>query len=57
MFVRGLTQKMNYNDAEGLEFGAGNTKIDPAMLSGKLQALESLHDNLHIDGLSRTAEG
>lgn len=33
---------MNYNGADGLEFGAGNTKIDPAVLTGKLQALGEL---------------
>jgi hypothetical protein len=27
---------MNYNGADDLEFGAGNTKIDPAVLRGKL---------------------
>jgi hypothetical protein len=48
---------MNYNDAEGLEFGAGNTKIDPAALSGKLQAPASLHDHLHIDGFQELPEG
>jgi hypothetical protein len=33
---------MNYNGADDLEFGAGNTKLDPALLRGKLQALEAL---------------
>ena len=27
--------KMNYDGAEGLEFGGGNTKVDPSVLSGQ----------------------
>jgi hypothetical protein len=27
---------MNYHGAEGLEFGNGNIKLDPAVLAGKL---------------------
>lgn len=30
---------MDYNGADGPEFGAGNTKIDLAVLKGKLQAM------------------
>jgi hypothetical protein len=26
--------EMNYDGAEGLEFGGGNTKVDPSVLSG-----------------------
>jgi hypothetical protein len=33
---------MNYNGANGFEFGAGNTNIDPAVLRGKLQTLGEL---------------
>jgi hypothetical protein len=33
---------MNYNGADGPEFGVGNVKIDPAVLRGKLQALGEL---------------
>jgi len=27
---------MNYNGAEGLEFGGGNTKVDPNVATGTL---------------------
>jgi hypothetical protein len=27
--------EMNYDGAEGLEFGGGNTKVDPSVLSGQ----------------------
>jgi hypothetical protein len=27
---------MNYHGAEGLEFGNGNIKLDPAVLAGKM---------------------
>jgi hypothetical protein len=33
---------MNYSGANGLEFGAGNANIDPAVLRGKQQALGKL---------------
>lgn len=45
---------MNYNDVHDLEFGAANTKIDPAVLSGKLQLLTNSQYHL-IDNLPRIA--
>jgi hypothetical protein len=27
---------MNYDSAEGLEFGGGNTKLDPSVVAGQL---------------------
>jgi hypothetical protein len=40
--IPSLAQEMDDNGTHGLEFGAGNTKIDPAVLSGKLHALGEL---------------
>lgn len=31
---------MNYDGAEGLEFGGGNTKIDPSVLAGQSEIPE-----------------
>ncbi len=30
---------MNYDGAEGLELGQGNTKLDPSVLKGQLKCL------------------
>ena len=34
-FVRKSENVMNYDGAEGLEFGRGNTAIDPAVAAGQ----------------------
>ena len=31
---------MNYNGAEGLEFGDGNNRVDPAVLAGNNDCLQ-----------------
>ena len=33
---------MNYNGAKGLEFGGGNTKIDPSVAAGELSFPQSI---------------
>ena len=33
---------MNYNGAEGLEFGGGNTKIDPSVAAGDILHVRSI---------------
>ena len=33
---------MNYNGAEGLEFGGGNTKVDPSVAEGELRYVPRL---------------
>jgi protein-ribulosamine 3-kinase len=50
---------MTYNGAGGLEFGAGNTTIDPAVLRGKLKAFRALSRllYLHIDCSKELPEG
>lgn len=40
--IPSLAQEMDDNGTHSLEFGAGNTKIDPAVLRGKLHALGEL---------------
>jgi hypothetical protein len=34
--------EMNHNDANGFDFGSSNTDIDPAVLRGKLEALDEV---------------
>jgi hypothetical protein len=32
--IQRLITSMNFDGAEGLEFGGGNTKVDPSVLAG-----------------------
>jgi hypothetical protein len=50
---------MNYDGADGLEFGVGNTKVDPAVLKGRSQPLGYVNREIsaHIKCVQELPEG
>lgn len=47
---------MNYNGAEGLEFGAGNVHVDPSVLAGKWRPDQRLNDADHTKYCQQVAK-